>query len=236
MNIELPTGLEHYEFIWDLHEDIHYPNLWLYLTRKQPGTIKPELTPDNKPDRRNFSWSEFFKNTDHVELEIGSGKGGFMNQWAKLHPDRSMLGSEWDVRWARQAVKKFEASRHQNLAMLSGDIFYFLQNHVPDNSLDAAHMYFPDPWPKKKHHKFRLLKEPFLKELRRALKPGSTKFYWATDHQNYNEEACALMESMDFITCIQTDAPPTDGIMTGFETKYRQEGRPIYRSVWEFKS
>ena len=96
-------------------------------------------------------------------------------------------------------------------------------------------MYFPDPWPKERHHKNRLLREEFLVEVARVLKPGKRLFYWGTDHKEYNEVALEVFDNFKSAKILERNtALPTEGIMTNFEKKYRLEGRPIYRSIIEF--
>src|SRR6056300_1401542 len=99
--------------------------------------------------------------------------------------------------------------------MLHGDLFYFLRDFVPDDSVSAFHMYFPDPWPKKKQRKKRLMKAELLQEILRATKPGvDAKFYWGTDFQEYNEAAQELFASTPFLEVVDADAEPTYGIQT----------------------
>lgn len=121
--------------------------------------------------------------------------------------------------WAHYAAsREMRNGVGENTAMLRGDVFYFLRDRVRDNTVDAFHMYFPDPWPKERHHKNRLLRDEFLVEVARVLKPGKRLFYWGTDHREYNEIA---LETFDrFPTAkilVRNEAPPTEGIMTNFE-------------------
>ena len=99
---------------------------------------------------------------------------------------------------------------------------------MPDNSVDAFHVFFPDPWPKKKHHKRRLLQTPFLTELNRVLKPGGV-FYFATDWEEYAEEVLAALEALPvFENSFEKWA---EGVAwrpsTRFERRGLKEQRPI---------
>ena len=149
------------------------------------------------------------------------------------------MGSEWDYTWAAFAVERMTKRgviAQGNAAMLRGDVFYFLRDCVKSNTVDAFHMYFPDPWPKERHHKNRLLRPDFLTEVARCLKPGKRIFYWGTDHKEYNEIALETFDAFPTCKVIERNtAEPTEGITTGFERKYKKEGRPIYRSVIEFE-
>jgi len=233
---ELPRGLGTYEFIRDLVVDRNLPSVLHFTPRLNPETEKPILTPDLQPDRQPMNWGDFFgRTTPIVEIEIGSGKGGFLVEYAKAHPEISIMGSEWDATWAIYAGERLAKHHLQHAKMLRGDVFYFLRDRVADSTVDAFHMYFPDPWPKKRQQKNRLLRPEFLREVARVLKPGKRLFHWGTDHAEYNEVAHEIFSHTPNLKVLTRDnAPPTEGIMTNFEKKYRKEGRPIYRSVLEF--
>jgi tRNA (guanine-N7-)-methyltransferase len=168
-------------------------------------------------------------------MEIGSGKGGFLIEYARKHPELNIIGSEWDTTWAVYAGERMLKHQIDNAQMLRGDVYFFLRDRIPDNSIDAFHMYFPDPWPKKRQHKNRLLRPEFLVQVARTLKAGKRLFYWGTDHEEYNEWALEIFSQTPNVRfLVKNEAEPTEGIMTNFEKKYRKEGRPIYRSVLEF--
>lgn len=229
---ELPKNLAAYEFRRQIKSDEEYKNTWHLTTVNQEDSFTPQLTLDNKPEKSDFQWSQFFKNENPVEIEIGSGKGGFAVEYAQIRPEINVLGSEWDTKCARYAGSRIHKHDIENAVMLHGDLFYFLRDFVPNNSVSAFHMYFPDPWPKKKQRKKRLMKVELLTEIFRATQPGvDAKFYWGTDFQEYNEAAQELFSETPFLELEREDAPPTYGIQTNFEKKYREEGRPIYRSI-----
>jgi tRNA (guanine-N7-)-methyltransferase len=226
------------EFYRDLRQDKERPGVWHFTHRHLPGSKKPIQTEDNKPYKTPVDWKQMFpEHNGHIEIEVGSGKGGFLLEYAAKHPDIFTLGSEWDATWAYFAARRLQKKNVlDNSAMLRGDIFYFLRDCVADNTIDAFHMYFPDPWPKERHHKNRLLRPEFLTEVARVLKPGKRSFYWGTDHAEYNRVALDIFDHFTGAAVTQRNiAEPTDGIMTNFEKKYRKEGRPIYRSVVVFE-
>ena len=169
------------EFYRDLSQDPQMKALWHYVFRTN-GDRKPIKTPDGLPHKLDFTWKDMFPNENgHIEVEIGSGKGNFMTDYAEKHPDYFIMGSEWDYTWAAFAVERMTKRgviEQGNAAMLRGDVFYFLRDCVKSNTVDA----FP---------------------------------------------TCKVI--------VRNTAEPTEGITTGFERKYRKEGRPIYRSVIEFE-
>jgi tRNA (guanine-N7-)-methyltransferase len=178
-----------------------------------------------------------YRNTEKLVLEIGSGKGAFLSQYAQKFPQSCILGVEWDLLCANLTVKKLQKLGIKNAAVMRGDLFYFLRDLMPSNSIDEVHMYFPDPWPKRRQQKNRLIsQEGFLKLICRVLKPGQRIFYWATDHEKYNVLALKIFRDFPYAKILEENiAQPTAGIETGFEKKYKKEGRKIYRSVIELR-
>jgi len=233
----LPEGLDEYEFLRNLSVSRDMPNLFHFIPVLHPETYKPQLTADGQPDKKPFQWKEFFASDKPLHIEIGCGKGNFLVEYATRHPEINILGAEWEPKIAHYAALRLQRNALENGAVLRGDFFFFLRDCIPTDSVDTFHMYFPDPWPKKRHHKNRLaIKAGFFEEIRRVLKPGNGLFYWGTDHAEYNEAAQEHFAQLPFVKVLEKDtAEPTDGIQTNFEKKYRREGRPIYRSVLEIQ-
>jgi tRNA (guanine-N7-)-methyltransferase len=207
------------EFLRKFYKDEEFPFLWHYV---------PTLDDSGKP----ISGVSF---APKFVLEIGSGKGAFLTQYALKFPKNYILGTEWDLSCAHSAIKKLQKFGIKNAAVMRGDTFYFLRDLMPSNSIDEIHMYFPDPWPKRRQQKNRLLlREGFLEQICRILKPGKRLFYWATDHEEYNNLALRIFRKFPSAKILEENtAQPTYGIETGFEKKYKEEGRKIYRSVVE---
>jgi tRNA (guanine-N7-)-methyltransferase len=232
---ELPKGLDAYEFQHKLSPSRDCASLFHYIPLCNEFG-KPLLTLNGKPDIQQFHWDEILPGEGSIHLEIGCGKGNFLEEFAANNPQLRVIGAEWDPHVAHFAARRLQRRSLKNAIILRGDVFHFLKNLVADSSLDCAHMYFPDPWPKIRHHKNRLAtKDGFCEELLRVFKPGPSYFYWGTDHAEYNEAALESFASKTFIQIMEKNsAPPTQGIMTNFEKKYRKEGRPIYRSILQF--
>ena len=119
------------EFYRDLSQDPQMKALWHYVFRTN-GDRKPIKTPNGKPHKLDFTWKDMFPNENgHIEVEIGSGKGNFMTDYAEKHPDYFIMGSEWDFTWAAFAHERMEKRgivAQGNAAMLRGDVFYFLRD------------------------------------------------------------------------------------------------------------
>ena len=179
---------------------------------------------------RPIDWPVLFGNDHPVELEIGSGKGTFLLEQARSRVDVNFMGIEW-ARWFwRYASDRIRRAGCTNVRMVRAEAGFFLSEHVADDSLAVLHIYFPDPWPKARHHKRRLIQAPFLLQAHRVLAPGG-RIQIVTDHQNYFEQIEAVVRGSSLQT-IDYNRPGSaaDGefVGTNFERKYRREGRPFY--------
>ena len=168
-----------------------------------------------------------------LEIEIGSGKGTFLVQEAPRRPDVNLLGVEYAKEFWRYAADR--CRRHalgQQVRIVCGDARTLVEWHAADAVFAQAHIYFPDPWPKKRHHKRRLIQRRFLEQLHRTLTPGG-HVRIVTDHDDYFawiereiEASADLFERVDFEKPRSGDAREVVG--TNFERKYRREGRPFH--------
>src|SRR5580704_14207351 len=126
--------------------------------------------PDALP--KPILWHELFGNPHPVELEIGMGKGTFLTEQAKARPEVNFLGIEY-ARWFwRYASDRLRRSGCLNARTIRGEASFLLREFISDGAISVVHIYFPDPWPKKRHHKRRLIQGPFVKELERVLAIG----------------------------------------------------------------
>lgn len=172
-----------------------------------------------------------FGNRQPLELEIGIGKGYFIQHAASSNPDRNYIGIEWARKYLKQALERIEKRALPNVRLVCGEAFSFIEQHLPPASLHALHIYFPDPWPKKKHHKRRLFSPEFLRLVHERLVPGGLLLI-ATDHLGYWEHMCEVLDNQTLLErCEQLPETPqgADGL-TNYEMKYLKEGRPIYRT------
>lgn len=232
MVTSLPEGLPHYELRRVLRAVESVPSLWEHAVEHDENFV-PLLAESSPPPFDPIDIPTMFGVGGPIEIEIGTGKGAFLSSYAELHPERALLGIEWTRPIAWFAADKFRRRPHlQHARVLWGDANYFLRDRMPAASCAAFHVYFPDPWPKKTYRQRRIMQPALLDQMRRMAVPGC-RLHWGTDYQEYDESVHALLSGTDGFRLIRADAEPTDGIMTSFERKYRKEGRPIYRSVWE---
>lgn len=184
-----------------------------------------------------IAWPQIFGNDHPVELEIGSGKGLFLANAGAARPDHNFFGIELARKYARRAADRVAKLGLGNVRVLPGDALLFMNRFVPPASLAALHVYFPDPWWKARHKKRRVFGPPLIKDAERTLIPGS-KLHVVTDVEEYFGVITALMAENDRFRLLPA-ATPHDATheldyLTNFERKYRLEGRPIHRALYQF--
>jgi len=164
-------------------------------------------------------------------LEIGFGNGESLVALAQAHPDEDFLGIEVHRPGVGHLMLRAESLGLGNILVACRDAVEVLSRQLPDASLDAVLLYFPDPWPKKRHHKRRIVQPAFVELVARKLKPGG-RFRLATDWQNYAEQMlavvgdCAMLENeFDAGYAPRPDSRP----LTRFETR----GQRLGHEVWD---
>jgi tRNA (guanine-N7-)-methyltransferase len=177
-------------------------------------------------------FEQIFGRKGPIHIEIGSGKGTFLLAQAGHLPQVNFLGIEWTNKYFRYAVDRIGRWNLANVRIIRTDAANFLTQHVPDSSADCFHIYFPDPWPKKRHHKRRFVCPPNMAQMLRCLKTGGV-IRIATDHTDYFKEIEKAiqahgqdLEPIDFIPA----AGAIDDELTGtnYERKYIKDKRDIY--------
>lgn len=132
------------------------------------------------------SWPEVFARRAPVVLEIGFGMGDSLLEMAAAEPDTDFVGIEVHPPGAGRLARGAAALGLTNLRIYLADALDVLDDCIPDASLARVQIYFPDPWPKKKHHKRRLVQQPLIERLRAKLAPGGL-LHLATDWEPYAE-------------------------------------------------
>lgn len=166
-----------------------------------------------------------------IEIEIGAGKGRFLLERAAAHRDRNFLGLDFRWRFLREGFQRAEARELHNLRFFKSEAGEVIEHLVPDASVEIFHIYFPDPWHKRKHHKRRLLTPDFFKLVHRRLVPGGL-LELATDNFDYMVQfKLALVEAGDTLWTSTREARSRildPHVKTHYEAKYTREGRPLY--------
>jgi tRNA (guanine-N7-)-methyltransferase len=178
-----------------------------------------------------IDFATMFGNNHLVELEIGTGKGTFLAARATARPEINFLGIEWAKSYAMYAADRFSRSGLGNVRMLGTDAGPFVKKCIPAGSLWRVHIYFPDPWPKKRHHRRRLIQTSFLEQVHRILKPGGQVLI-VTDHLDYFEHIQRVFTTAKGLVPIsfpQMADRQGETVGTNFERKYIAQGRPFFK-------
>ncbi len=172
-----------------------------------------------------LDFAALFGNAHGVILEIGSGKGRFLIASAMEQPEVNFIGIEKSLHYHRVIRERVAKRGLTNVRLINYDAFPVLQKMIPDASISEIHIYFPDPWPRKREQKRRIIRAEALAEMRRVLVAGGSGIY-VTDHRQYFDVAAPLIEQA--FRAERRIPGPDDPPRTNYEAKYRAEGRPIY--------
>jgi tRNA (guanine-N7-)-methyltransferase len=209
---------------------------------------------------RPWKAAAIFGRAAPLEVEVGTGKGLFLRNASAGSPDIDFLGIEIVHKYARFAAAGLVKTGTSNARVVSGDALRVFAELIPDAALAAVHVYFPDPWWKKRHRKRRVMNETFVGHVERALVPGGTLHFW-TDVEEYYQvtlELLAATTRLDGpIPVLETgDCPDSCGapavrgsengtvpvapgdlaFRTHFERRMRLNNEPVYRAEFRKRS
>jgi tRNA (guanine-N7-)-methyltransferase len=165
-------------------------------------------------------WAFVFGNERPVEVEIGPGRGDVLVAFATARPDVNFVAIEHARGPAEALVARVARAGLGNARVVTGDAPCIVHHVVPPSTVAAYHVYFPDPWPKRRHHKRRLVTDAFAADLRRTLVPGGA-VHVATDLPWLFDEIAAVLAGAGFA---RGDATPRPRPTTKFERKYARAG------------
>ena len=165
-------------------------------------------------------------------LEIGFGNGVSLASMAAQAPDQDFLGIEVHRPGVGHLLREIDHLGLNNLRVICADAVEVMERHMAPASLDRVLLFFPDPWPKKRHQKRRILQDSFVQLIHSRLKPGG-HFHMATDWQDYAEQMLAVMDSAAGFTnsagrgqyAVKPDYRP--------ETKFERRGLKLGHGVWD---
>ena len=165
-------------------------------------------------------------------LEIGFGDGHNLAELARRHPEQDFLGCEVHRPGVGRLLLTLEAERLGNVRIHPDDALPFLKERVPDASLDALLVYFPDPWPKKRHHKRRLIQPDTAELFANKLKAGGT-LQFATDWEDYAGHALAVLNACPALRNRSVDGGCVPRPAERPETKFERRGRRLGHQVFD---
>lgn len=194
------------------------------------------VIPENVDFRARLSRGEkisapdLFQKKQPLEIEIGCGKGRFALQRSQAHPEINMIAFDRFWKFMKRRKSSAEKSEIENLIFFKAEADLFLEKAVPDESVSIFHLYFPDPWPKRKHHARRTFNAQFLELIWKKTQSGGL-FEIATDFEDYYHAMMKVIEAQKAWKLIRETVnerlfDPT--CMTNYELKYRTEGRKLH--------
>ena len=210
------------------------------MGRRSLRKIDPELD----LSRHYFEWPQcgnplplgrLLPGSGPLEIEVGSGKGLFLENFSARYPEHRFLGIELARKYARLAAARLVRRGRTNAVVLQGHAMEIFTEGLADAIASAVHLYFPDPWWKKRHHKRRMMNPLFLAQVARVLQPSGTFHFW-TDVREYFElglEAVAERPEFSEPTFPPEETPQHDlDYRTHFERRTRLAGLPVYRAAF----
>lgn len=181
---------------------------------------------------RRYTPTDIFGNDHPLEIDLGCGDGTFLIEMAKRFPERNFIGIERLLGRVRGVCRKIDHLGLGNVKLLRLESQYTLEWLLAPQSVSRLHLLCPDPWPKIRHHKRRLVQEPFLKALHQVLIPDG-EFLFKTDHPGYFDWVCEEMEAFKKFTPLAwPEAPEPDALFypkTDFQVHWEAQGKPIHR-------
>ncbi|MCY3966768.1 MAG: tRNA (guanosine(46)-N7)-methyltransferase TrmB [Acidobacteria bacterium] len=169
------------------------------------------------------------KSRSDWEVELGFGKGRYLLGSASAMPGRPFLGVEIVSKYFRLAVRRAAARRLDNLILLRGEALYLISTLLPEAMARTVHIYFPDPWPKSRHHRRRLLDPRTVDLVLSLLEPSSGRLCFATDHDEYGEAVVETLERHPAVEVERLVGGWPEGPRTNYEAKFEARGRHILR-------
>lgn len=181
------------------------------------------ITPDDRP----IDLPELFGRQASIVLEIGFGMGDSLSQMAMDNPDHNYIGIEVHRPGVGSLLATIGENKINNIRVINHDAIEVLQKNMADNSLDGIQIFFPDPWPKKRHFKRRLIQTPFIDLLSKKMKANG-KLHIATDWKNYAEWIEDIIGRSPHFTRLAQNTPHNRPM-----TKFEKRGLDLGHGVWD---
>ena len=166
-------------------------------------------------------------------MELGSGDGSFLARYAARHPERNFIGVERLLGRIRKLARKAQKAGLSNLRGVRIESSYFLEYLLPGKCAAAIHVYFPDPWPKRKHRRHRLINERFPALARLTLVTGGT-VYLRTDDADYFEQMQSVFSDSPVFERVETP-PDLAAELTDFEQDFQAKGIQTLRAGYRLE-
>jgi tRNA (guanine-N7-)-methyltransferase len=214
----------------------------IFTTNDMGRRALPGIDPTLDLSRHLLYWEDLpsewnvkqlFHRDAPLEVEVGSGKGMFLQSAAAGTPEHNFLGTEISRKYAAFCASRLARQSLPNAVMVRCDAQRLFTEHLTDASIAAVHVYFPDPWWKKRHHKRRIMNETFIQHIARTLSPGGSLHFW-TDVKDYFDSSLELIaqhtQLVGPLSVPERAAEHDLDFRTHFERRMRLFNEPVYRS------
>lgn len=171
---------------------------------------------------------EITRNGRPLEIDLGCGDGSFLISMADHYQDRDFLGVERLLGRVKKVCKKITRNELNNAKVLRLDSQYVVEWLLPENTVSRIHLLCPDPWPKARHHRRRLVQIEFLDAVKRSLIPGG-EFLFMTDHEEYFEWAQEMVAEFGGFEILEWDEDTFFYPKTDFQVQWEAEGKSMHR-------
>jgi tRNA (guanine-N7-)-methyltransferase len=203
------------------------------LRRIDPALDLSKLlkTIDDLP--RPWASDKLFPYDAPLEIEVGSGKGLFLQSAARKQLSHNFLGIEIAEKYACYAAARLAKDGIPNAVVVRGDAQRIFGELVPNESIVAVHVYFPDPWWKKRHHKRRVMNDRFVREVVRTLVPGGVLHFWTDVRERFDGTLEIIAANTTLTGPIEVAEQPAEHNLdyrTHFERRMRLTNQPVFRA------
>ncbi len=172
-----------------------------------------------------------FEKYDKIELDLGCGKGSFSTQLAAKYPERLIMSADVMVGRLRKLRKRIVRENIDNIELLRVEANALIYKMYNDNTIDRIHVLCPDPWPKDRHRRNRLMSSQFLGQLHRVLKKDGV-FHFGSDDEPYYAHAIKILEKSGIFKRDDSYLSDISDIKTDFEVRWNSQGKEVHHSTW----
>lgn len=177
---------------------------------------------------RQMERDEVCRDSRSLEMDLGCGDGSFLMDMARQYPERDFIGTERLLGRVRKVCRKITRSRLENARVLRLDSRYVVEWLMPEECVTRLHLLCPDPWPKLRHNRRRIMQVEFLNAVRRALVPGG-EFLFMTDHEEYFIWARERVRNFAKLELLDWNEDSFFYPKTDFQMQWEGEGKSMHR-------
>lgn len=192
--------------------------------------LRPKLAGEFAPADyfREMERNEICRGDRPLEVDLGCGDGSFLLEMAREFPERDFLGVERLLGRVKKVCKKLTRRRLENMQVLRLDSRYVVEWLLPRASVTRLHLLCPDPWPKLRHHRRRLVRAEFIEAVQRVLVPGG-EFLFMTDHEEYFQWVAEKVAAFGKFEVLEWTEDTFFYPKTDFQEQWESEGKSMFR-------